>query len=155
MSNLFELAILVILGAAFIFFLAGIFARRRKSRNKASPRQANHRAEDPRPSAESMADLLHANLGHEFPVSTGNAKENDPLIITELVDYVAVEYAVVRHVLGIVGEEYKRSRQRLMHQNNRHIDELVFDVKPSGAADWAGQRRFYFDITAGFDKLGA
>lgn len=42
-----------------------------------------------------LADLLREHLDSDFPVSTGNGKADDPLIITETRDYVGIEYAVV------------------------------------------------------------
>ena len=97
-----------------------------------------------------LADLLREHLDSDFPVSTGNGKADDPLIITETRDYVGIEYAVVRHVLSMVREEYQRSEQRVSNKEGRVIDELVFDVKPAGAPEWTGRRRFFFDITAGY-----
>lgn len=100
-----------------------------------------------------LADLLRSDLGEHFPVSGGNGKVDSPLVITDARDYVAVEYAVVRHVLTAIGEEYKLSKQSLLNRDDKKIDELVFHVKKAGAADWEGLRHFYFDVTAGFDAL--
>lgn len=103
---------------------------------------------------DSLAKLLLRDLGENFPVSGGNGKEDDPLIVTEKVDYVAIEYAAVRHVMATVREEYELAQQRLMRKGDRNIDEMIFRVKPAGAEDWTGSRRFYFDITAGFNRFG-
>lgn len=97
-----------------------------------------------------LADLLREHLDPELPVSTGNGKEDDPLIITATRDYVSVEYAIAHHALAMSNEEFKLNEQRLHNRGDRVIDELVFDVKPSGASAWKGQRRFFFDITTGF-----
>ena len=106
------------------------------------------------PEQKSLAQLLLDDLGSEFPVSSGNGKRDDPLLITAETDYVSVEYAAVKHVLRAVREEYKLTKQQLISDGDRQIDELIFDVKPLGANEWTGRRRFYFDITAGFNKLG-
>jgi len=69
-------------------------------------------------------------------------------------DYVSVEYAVVRHVLGKLRETYELDSQELLNRDGRQIDKLAFKVKEAGAATWTGQRTFYFDITEGFRHLG-
>lgn len=102
----------------------------------------------------SLAQMLLTDLGDDFPVASGNGKKNDPLVITAQADYVSVEYAVVRHVLRVMREEFQLSSQTLVDDGGRKIDQLVFDVKPAGADGWSGQRRFFFDITAGYGRVG-
>mgnify|MGYP001090915074 CR=1 FL=1 len=102
---------------------------------------------------QSLAQLLLSDIGPNFPVSTGNAKEDDPLVITALSDYVSVEYAAVKHVLSMLRETYELDSQSLLTRDGRQIDKLVFKVKEAGAADWTGRRSFYFDITKGFGRL--
>ncbi|HOB44480.1 MAG TPA: hypothetical protein PKH75_15155 [Bacillota bacterium] len=97
-----------------------------------------------------LASLLLEYLDPDFPVSTGNGKADDPLVVTATHDYVSVEHAAVRHVMTMVREDYRLAEQRVHHNGDRVIDELVVDVKPSGANEWTGRRRFFFDITAGF-----
>ncbi|AKC86561.1 hypothetical protein [Pseudoxanthomonas suwonensis] len=97
-----------------------------------------------------LAELLHRDLGPDFPVLSGNGKDDSPLVVSETRDYVAVEHAVVRHVIRAMGEEGKLSQQRLLHRDGFVIDELVVDVKDAGAPEWQGRRRFYFDITLGW-----
>jgi hypothetical protein len=104
------------------------------------------------PPMASLADLLREDIDASFPVSGGNGKRDDPLIVTEERDYVGVEYAVVRYVLGSIKENYKLAEQKLLTINDRAIDELVFHVKSNDEELWAGTRRFYFDITAGFNR---
>lgn len=101
---------------------------------------------------ESLAELLRADLGETFPVASGNGKRDDPLVVTELRDYVAVEYAVAHHVLDMLREERQLASQHLHRHEDRVIDELVFDVKSQGATEWEGIRRFFFDVSAGFLK---
>lgn len=103
----------------------------------------------------SLADLLRQDLGEDFPVDHGNAKRDDPLVITEIRDYVAIEYMVARHVLTMLREEFALSEQKLHDRGGEVIDELVFDVKEPGEAEWSGRRRFFFDITHGFRKGAA
>jgi len=101
-------------------------------------------------SASTLVKLLHHDFGHDFPVVSGTRKEDSPLVITELRDYVAVEYAVVRHIMQALGEEWKLAEQRISHGNGRTIERMVVHAKPAGAPDWTGSRRFHFDITAGW-----
>lgn len=96
-----------------------------------------------------LAELIKSDFGPDFPVSGGNGKEHSPLVITATRDYVSVEYAVVRHVLTSVGEEYELSKQALLSRDGKMIDKLTFKVKEDGSAEWQGQRNFYFDVTAG------
>lgn len=100
--------------------------------------------------APPLADLLRQDIPG-FPVLSGTSRLDSPLVISELVDYVAVEYAVVRHVEGIVEEEWEKAGQRLMHRDGRVIDELIINVKDIGASEWQGRRKFYFDITLGWN----
>ncbi len=97
-----------------------------------------------------LAELLHRDLGPDFPVTSGTGKVDSPLIISETLDYVAVEYAVVRHVMQRIGEDWQRAEQKVMHRDGRVIDELVVNMKDAGAPEWQGRRRFYFDITLGW-----
>jgi hypothetical protein len=97
-----------------------------------------------------LAKLLHRDLGPDFPVLSGDGKSDSPLVVSETRDYVAVEYAVVRQVIQAMGEEWKLAEQRLLHRDGRVIDELVVNVKDAGAPEWQGRRRFFFDITLGW-----
>lgn len=96
-----------------------------------------------------LADLLRRDMPG-FPVLSGTSRIDSPLVISELTDYVAVEYAVVRHVERMVGEEWEKAEQRLMHRDGCVIDVLVINVKDIGAPEWQGKRSFYFDITLGW-----
>jgi hypothetical protein len=107
-----------------------------------------------KPSTRSLAEMLRADLGKDFPVLVGNATEHDPLVISAEFDYIGCEYAVVSHVLCSIREEFKLAFQNVTSNEGRKIDELVFDVKPAGANEWSGRRRFYFDVTAGFNHAG-
>jgi len=106
------------------------------------------------PSTQSLAELLINDFGTQFPVSSGNGKKDDPLVITAKSDYVAIEHAIVKHVLGKVREQYELDSQKLINADGRQIDELIFSVKSIGEENWTGHRRFYFDITKGFSNLG-
>jgi hypothetical protein len=97
-----------------------------------------------------LAELLHRDLGADFPVISGTSKADSPLVISEMRDYVAVEYAVIRQVMRTIGEEWEMAEQSLLHRDGRVIDELVVNVKDAGAPQWQGRRRFYFDITLGW-----
>ena len=153
----------------FVFFmlvsaLRGWVSKGRIEASKQLPNDAERRephvkeilgaAEAPQNVPPTLADLLKSDFGPDFPVSGGNGKEGSPIVITARTDYVSVEYAVVRHVLAAIGEEYKLSNQTLLGVNGRNIDKLIFNVRKTGSADWEGQRSFYFDITAGFSDLG-
>ena len=97
-----------------------------------------------------FAELLRRDLGHEFPVVSGTNKADSPLVISEKRDYVAIEYAIVRHVMRSIGEEWEVAEQSLLHRDGRVIDELAVNAKDAGAADWQHRWRFYFDITLGW-----
>lgn len=98
-----------------------------------------------------LAELLLRDLGQDFPVISGTSRVESPLIISETIDYVAVEYAVVRHVMRMIGEEWELARQSVSHHDDgRVIDELIVNVKDIGAPEWQGRRRYYFDITLGW-----
>lgn len=98
-----------------------------------------------------MAELLLRDLGPDFPVVSGTSKVDSPLIISELHDYVAVEHAVIRRIMSVIGEEWELAQQSVSHQDGRVIDQLVVNVKDAGAPEWQGRRRYYFDITAGWN----
>jgi len=74
------------------------------------------------------------------------------LVITELVDYVSVEYIAARFLMQ--GQEFKKKAQRLHHLEGRQVDELEFLTKDPGSDEWEGVCHFFFDITAGFSQLG-
>lgn len=97
-----------------------------------------------------LAELLLRDFGPDFPVLSGNGKVDSPLVISETRDYVAVEYAVIRRVIEAIGEEWQLAEQRLLHRDGRVIDEMVVNVKDAGAPEWQGRRRYFFDITMGW-----
>ena len=142
------------IATAVLTFATWLLAGALRSKDAARLRQ-----EAPTPLAQKktlnrdLAQQLLQDLGETFPVSSGNAKKDDPLIITELVDHVAIEYMVVKHVLSALREQYELESQSLINEEDRYIDELVFRVKANGANDWSGRRRFYFDITKGYENL--
>lgn len=100
----------------------------------------------------SLGDHLKLQFGSQLGVSAGSATRTDPLIITESVDYVSIEYAVARFLMQ--GQEFKKNAQRLHHIDGRQVDELEFLTKDPDSGEWEGVRRFFFDITAGFSRLG-
>jgi len=104
------------------------------------------------PAAVTLGDLLKQHFGKDLCVAGGSAKRDDPLVITELVDYVSIEYDVAKFLMQ--GLEYKKEKQQLLNLKNRKVDELIFATKRVGAPEWENIRRFYFDITDGFSQLG-
>jgi hypothetical protein len=108
--------------------------------------------ESERPSHSQLVDLIRKGFGPDIPISRGSGTKEDPLVITDTVDYVAIEYAVAKFLMS--GEEYKKQGQKLFDINDRKVDELTFATKPLGAEEWKWKRRFYFDITAGFNRIG-
>lgn len=100
-----------------------------------------------------LIDLLRSRFGSDFPVGVGSAKRNDPLVITDQGDYVSIEHGVSQFLLHAGGCEYELEEQRLHTIDGRAIDELVYAVKPEGAPDWIETRRFFFDISAGYNKI--
>ena len=99
-----------------------------------------------------LGEEIKRHFGKEIGIAGGNAKRDDPLIITETVDYVSIEYAVAKFLMQ--DQEYKKEKQQLFDFNGRKVDELVFATKSVGASEWESIRRFYFDITAGYSQIG-
>jgi len=99
-----------------------------------------------------LAEYLKSHFGDDFPVGIGSAKRDDPLVITELRLYVPIEYSIARLLLSDYDHELEE--QCLHQENGRSIDELVYKAKPIGSKEWTVTRRFFFDITAGFSRLG-
>lgn len=153
-----------LLATALFTILAGLLRERSKRPGPdAPPNQMTAEDSEPAPptprekgshqeSTTSLADHLLEDLGSDFPVSGGNGKKDDPLVITDRRNAVAIEYAVVAHVLNAIGEEYELHEQNLLLLGDRHVDELIFNVRSSGADSWQGFRRFYFDIQASFSQ---
>jgi len=95
-----------------------------------------------------LQKVLFARFGNDFGVGKGTMKREDPLIITDARDYIAIEHAIAEWALG--QNEFKMEEQRTHQVEGRTIDELVYAEKPKGAPAWVHTRRFFFDITAGF-----
>ncbi|WP_442682806.1 hypothetical protein ACSBPQ_14615 [Stenotrophomonas sp. JC08] len=126
-----------------LFILAGIFGNHRS----ASGAQLRERIEP-----DSLAaKLKKANA--KFPVSGGNCTNDDPLIITEKKDYASIEYAVAEMIMKSQGLEFKFTLQGLENRGKRYIDVLTYNVKEGGDTEWTSKRSFYFDITAGYERL--
>jgi len=103
---------------------------------------------------QTLAELLREDISPDFPVSKGTGGADDPLVITEGIDYVGVEYKIIRHVMSMLGEEWEKAEQRLYGKEDRIMDEIVVNAKKAGAPEWQHRRRFHFDITIGFRNLG-
>lgn len=99
-----------------------------------------------------LSDLLREHFGESFPVSSGSAKRDDPLIILDERDYVSIEYSVAQLLLDLAECEYELEQQHVRPANGRVVDELVYATSPKGAPEWTETRRFFFDITAGFKR---
>lgn len=97
--------------------------------------------------SELLADALKARFGEDLGVGPGRASREAPLIITEKVDYVSIEYAAAKFLME--GMEWKKQRQALRNLDGRFVDELTFSVRKLGEQDWS-ERKFYFDITEGY-----
>jgi hypothetical protein len=97
-----------------------------------------------------LKEVLEEHFGSGFPVGAGSTKRDDPLVITDQRDYVAIEHAVARFLLEQMGFEYKLEKQGLHEYESRAVDELVYAAKEIGESEWTQTRRFFFDITAGF-----
>jgi len=102
-----------------------------------------------------MSELLKNRLGNEFPVGTGSATREDPLLISEQRDYVSVEYTAAKFLLSEMGLEYKLEKQSVLNLDGRVIDELVFAAREPAEPEWTKRRNFYFDITSGYRKTYA
>ncbi|WP_132987229.1 hypothetical protein [Luteimonas terricola] len=99
-----------------------------------------------------LKDVLKARFGDDFPVGSGSMKRDDPLVITEQRDYVSVEYGVAKFMLENMGVEFEFEQQRVHDYDGRVVDELVYAAKELGEPDWTQTRRFFFDITTGFNR---
>jgi|JI10StandDraft_1071094.scaffolds.fasta_scaffold37006_3 hypothetical protein len=102
-----------------------------------------------------LKELLKERFGSDFPVDGGSTHRDDPLVITDQRDYVAIEYTVAKFLLGEMGLDYKFEKQRVRNLDGQVIDELFFATKESGAPDWTQRRSFFFDITLGYGKTHA
>ncbi len=94
-----------------------------------------------------LPDRLKDAFGDDLPVTVGEATKDCPLVVTEPVDYVSVEYAVAKYLMA--GKEWKKLRQNVLRLNGRIVDELVFAVRDGPYSEYA-ERSFYFDVTTGF-----
>lgn len=99
-----------------------------------------------------LKDLLEKRFGNDFPVGAGTTKRDDPLVITDQRDYVSIEYGVAKFLLEHMGYEYKFEKQQTHNDDGRVIDELVYAAKETGEPEWTQTRRFFFDITDGFNR---
>lgn len=98
-----------------------------------------------------LSNILKARFGRELGVGVGDTSREAPLVITDRRDYVAIEYAVVKFLLeGLI---WRKVSQALNHIGDRYVDELVFSVRSVETDEWT-ERRFYFDITAGYKHPG-
>lgn len=102
-----------------------------------------------------LVELLREDFGAGFPVQDGSATRIDPLIITEERDYVSIEHHVAQLCLDAEDLEYELESQQLRTEGGVAIDELVYAAKPKGSPEWTQTRRFFFDITAGYRRLGS
>lgn len=88
-------------------------------------------------------------------IGDGNCTEADPLTILDTNNHVALEHFIAQLLMEEEGLEFRFCEQSFIPQGERCIDKLTFDAKPEGASEWQEQRRFYFDITDGFNTLQA
>ena len=147
---------------AALTLLAGIVRKRQPLPvSDASPSIARQ----PRPGASpvpepprrsSFAEQLRRAMPG-LPVSSGDLHEQRPLVITDDVNHVSVEYQVMNYIIeGDRQREYRKTGQQLLHRNGRRIDVLTYVTKPIVAKEWTGEAvSYYFDITAGYDRMRA
>jgi len=102
-----------------------------------------------------MKNELMAHFGSDFPVGSGSTTEDDPLIITALRDYVAIEYKIAQHLLSEMGFEYKFEKQSCLNIDGKVVDELTYTIRKPSDPEKAGKMSFYFDVTRGFNQLSA
>lgn len=100
-----------------------------------------------------LTEVLKKRFGSDFPVGAGSTNRDDPLVITDQRDYVSIEYVVAKFLLEEMGFEYKFEKQQVHNIGGRTVDELIFSAKEPGESDWTQRRRFFFDITSGFQKV--
>lgn len=167
-----QLGAIVTLMAALVV-LAGLVGRRSFSSPAPSPPtmgdvSAAPAPENPRPSRPSVSpgppaartvgfrELLLQHMPG-LPVGRGTLHEHDPLVITEDIDHVSVEYQVMNFIIGQDrAREYRKTGQRLLSRGHQHVDVLTYVTRPVGAKDWSEETvSYYFDITAGFNRMQA
>lgn len=97
---------------------------------------------------DTLSKRLRSKFGPDLGVAGGDATRSNPLVITDKLDYVSIEYAVAKFLME--GKEWRKKRQALLDIGGRYVDELVFEVRePEG--EWQEQS-FYFDITSGYQR---
>lgn len=101
-----------------------------------------------------LVEQLREDFGADFPVAGGDMSRADPLVITAERDYVSIEYHVARLCLNAQRLEYELEQQVVHEFGGRVVDELVYATKPKGVPEWTHTRRYFFDITVGFRRLG-
>lgn len=99
-----------------------------------------------------LKEVLEKRFGGDFPVGTGTSKRDDPLVITDQRDYVSIEHGVAQFLLEQMGFEYELEKQQTHNYDGRVIDELIYAAKEAGETEWTQTWRFFFDITAGFNR---
>lgn len=152
----------VVLPLVFFFSALGLLATLLASRKRPIPevdaahidgRSASRtEREPPKPPSLPLVDLLRQRFGVDLGIVRGSATRADPLVISEPVDYVSLEYAIAEFLMS--GEEYKKEKQVLQNLGGQMVDELTYATKTPGAQQWERTRRFYFDITTGYRRLG-
>lgn len=100
-----------------------------------------------------LAEAVRDHLGDDFPAPSGNGSAKDPLVISATEGYVRHEYEAARVAMRLLGLDYKSEGNKLHSRDGQYIDELIFSVKPAGAAEWTGKRSLFFDVTSGFNAL--
>ncbi|APO95585.1 hypothetical protein OR60_09030 [Xanthomonas vesicatoria] len=98
-----------------------------------------------------LKEVLEKRFGRDFPIGTGTSKRDDPLVITAQRDYVSIEHGVAQFLLEQMGFEYELEKQQTHNYDGRVIDEFIYAAKEAGESEWTQTRRFFFDITAGFN----
>ena len=105
-------------------------------------------------SLDEIMAIVRDHFGDSYPISTGSATTSDPLVITEEVDYVAIEYAISGFMLrSIFRYNYRLKEQTSYQANGRSIDKLTFIATRQEAPEIEKLFYFAFDVTAGLQAM--
>lgn len=113
------------------------------------PKVEKPRVEKPKPTGL-VAELLAADPN--LPISEGDITEARPLVINATNDYVGVEYRVVEMMQERErGIFFKFESQQIFERDGRKIDVLSYRHKVGSSAHWDGVKKYYFDVTRGYN----
>lgn len=116
--------------------------------------------------------ILHAverKIYSEYNTANIGCSKANPIVITEIDDYVGLEYDLLEYILRPSPYrfvDYRRTEQRLILEDGRAIDKITVEVSKHphlsfeefspGAVpprEVLGTEDYYFDVTTGYNAL--